>query len=639
MTDGPFFQKNLDALRQLNPEQAETIASLSPKVFNRLYAVSELKNGFSAFSIKSSPSDLVPLFRTAEPELEIQGWIQSITKDADPFHAVFLLGFGLGYEARRILDILPHNGILAIVEPDPFQFFTAMHYVDLTVLLSSNRVHFYVGQSVDKTVESIGAELQWGRFLNLPYRILITPFMRRLRPEFPKQFTVSWRDAMQRELMYRRSRVEHGETVVINTISNAEAILGCPGVSTLFYQFEGLPAVLAAAGPSLEKSVNALRDLQNRVLIACVNTAYPILRKNGIRPHIVFTMDHNERNILSFENDTPSPETYLIADPRIQPRIVRHFYPRVFLASWRATTETLGKPAPLEEIPVPKMSGNAIYLWLQSLAGGKGDVYGPGSVAVVGFHILARLGCKPIILAGQDLAFTDQKAYAAGTIFDDKSLPQDANAAHEVPSVNGGTVGTSETLHLYRKLLEHEIARFKIPVFNTSSGALINGSITSRVESLFDELPQRGVDVAERLAELHKSYVPRADAIDLRRAIQSALLKLQEFADCAKESLEIVPLDPELTLNDSERRTLLSRLEKVVATCTNGHKEAIELLNELLQETHFEFEDSRWRTYKESDEKKVLNEKIRNHARILDAFIKQTGLLSFLFEEKLEKLD
>lgn len=639
MSDGPFFQKNLDALRQLNPEQAETISSLSPKVVARLYAVSELKKGFRSFSVKSPSGELVHLYKTADPETELQRWIQTIIQESDLIHAVLLLGFGLGYEAQRIVDILPQNGILAIVEPDPFQFFTAMHFVDLGVLLNNNRVHFYVGQSHNKTVESIGGELQWGRFLNLPYRIVNTNFMRRLRPDFSKQFISVWRDALQRELMYRRSRVEHGETVVINTIANAEAILECPGVANLFNQFDGMPTVLAAAGPSLEKSVAAIRNLQDRALIACVNTAYPLLRKNGIRPHIVFTMDHNERNILSFENDSPSPHTYLIADPRIQSRIVRHFYPRVFLASWRSTTEPLGQPAPLDQIPVPKMSGNAIYLWMQSFAGSKGDVYGPGSVAVVGFHILARMGCRPIILAGQDLAFTDQKVYATGTIFDDKSQPQDSFAAHEVPSVNGGTVAASETLYLYRKLLEHEIARFKISVFNTSSGAMINGSITSRIESLLDELPQRGIDVPARLAELHRSYTPRVDAVDLRRAIQSALYKLQEFADCAKDALEIVPPDQELTLNESEQRSLLSRLEKAVASCTNERKDAIELLNELLQETHFEFEDSRWRTYRESDEKKVLNERIRNHVRILDAFIKQAGLLSFLFEEKLEKLD
>ncbi len=639
MSDSSFFEKNVQALRKLNPEQADAIVALSPKISNRLYGLFESKSGYSSFLIKSTSNELISLFKTGDPESELKDWLSSTGLEHQSYHAVLLLGFGLGYEAQKILAILPPNGILAIVEPDPFQFFTAIHHVDLTSLLSTERVFFYVGQTIEKSVESIGAELQWARFLNLPYRIVVTHFLRRLRSDFAKQFSNCWRDALQRELMYRRSRVEHGETVVINTISNAEAILGCPGVDSLFSQFEGLPAILVSAGPSLEKSLSAMRDLQNRILIACVNSAYPILRKNRIRPHIVFTMDHNDRNVLSFEEDAPSPETYLIADPRIHPRIIRHFYPHVFLASWRSTTETLGEPAPLDQIPVPKMSGNAVYLWLQSLAGRKGDVFGPGSVAVVGFHILARLGCKPIILVGQDLAFTDQKVYAEGTIFENQALPRDATQTHEVASVNGGTVGTSDTLYLYRKLLEHEIGRFKIPVFNSSSGAMINGSITTRIESLFDEIPMRDIDISGHLASMQRDYVPRADVIDLRRAMQTALGKLQDFTDCAKDALETIPVDPESSLDELEQQKLLHRLENAVTICTKDYHEAIELLNELLQETHFEFEDSRWRTMMENDAKKNMTEKVRNHARILDAFIKQAGLLSFLFEEKIEKLD
>ena len=219
-----------------------------------------------------------------------------------------------------------------------------------------------------------------------------------------------------------------------------------------------------------------------------------------------------------------------------------------------------------------------------------------------------------------------------------KNLPQDARNAHEVASVNGGTVGTSETLHLYRKLLEHEIARFNIPVFNTSSGAMINGSITTRVESLYDEIPQNNVQIAEHLTGLHQTYVPKADLIDLRRAMQEALKKIQGFADCAKNALEIMPFEPE-TIDFPKQQTLLQQLEDAVKTSSIEQKEAIELLNELLQETHFEFEDCRWRTMMETDKNKVVIEKIRNHARILDAFIKQAGLLSFLIEEKLTKFD
>jgi hypothetical protein len=350
-------------------------------------------------------------------------------------------------------------------------------------------------------------------------------------------------------------------------------------------------------------------------------------------------MDHSERNIRSFENDIPSRETYLIADPRIEPAIVRHFQDRVFWASWKSTTETIGYPKPLDQIPVPKMSGNAIYLWLQSMLGAKGDVYGPGSVAVVGFHILARLGCKPIILVGQDLAFTDDKTYAPGTIFDDQTLIHDTSAVHEVDSVDGGKLLTSESLYLYRKLLEHEIARFEIPVFNASGGAVINGSITSRIDTLFDEIPIQRIHVSSQLSMLHQSYKPRMDEIDLKRTFQASIKKIQVFEERAKKGLDGYPPDPELSLSIPQMKALLTQFEQAIFDCTNHHKEAFELLNELLQESHFDFEESRWRSMLLTDEKEILLEKLRNNARALDAFIRQANLLISQFEEKIFILD
>ncbi len=640
MVCGPFYNKNLESLRILNPEQAKAIEGLMPKISNRLYCANELKPGFANISLKSSNGGLASLFVTGNPEEELEKWLDNTELKKQSPHAVLLLGFGLGYEAKRLISVMPPDTVIAIIEPDPFQFFTAIQYVDISDLLKNKQIHFYVGQSVEKSVESIGSELQWPRFLNLSNKIISTGFIRRMHPAFPQQFSTAWRDALQRELMYRRSRISHGETVVINTLSNVEPILDYPGVSTLFHHLENVPAILAAAGPSLEKSINSMKAIQNKVLITCVNTAYPILRKYGIRPHIVFAMDHNERNLRSFDKESPSPETFLIADPRINAGIINHFKPRVFLASWLSTTEKTGEPAPLDQIPVPKMSGNAVYQWLQKLAGNKGDIFGPGSVAVAGFHILARLGCKPIILAGQDLAFTDQKTYANGTIFDDKKLHRDDQATHEIPSVNGGSVSTSETLHLYRKLLEHEITRFKnITVFNISAGAMINGTITSRIESIMDELPEDEINISGHLNVIHQSFHPQADVIDLRRSMVKVIEQLQLFSEQARRALDYIPPDPELSLTNEQQKSLLKKLEEAVSSCTKDHQQAIELLNELLQETHFEFEDSRWRTQIQKDQKKIISEKLHNHARILDAFVRQSALLITLMEDKMEQLD
>ena len=639
MAVGPFYESNLAELKKLNSAQADMIAELTPKVEQRLYPILPLDNGYANIVLPSQEGIKYQLFNTPKPGEEIAAWLKSTDLGANREHAVILLGFDLGFYPHAILERLPPNRVLALVEPDPLLFFTAFHHRNLSKLFGDARVHFYVGQTVEKAVESVGSELQWSRFLSLPYALLVTPLLRRIRADYPRRFAETWRNALQRELMYRRSRIEHRTQVVVNTVANAEAIARYPGLATLFHQFYKIPAALIAAGPSLEKNLPLLQKAQNRLLLACVNTAYPVLRKNGIRPHLVFTMDHQERNALSFREDISSPETYLIADPRITPAVIRHFHPRVFLASWRTTTETVGEPVPVDQIPSPKMSGNAVYLWLQSLVGSKGDVFGPGSVAVVGFHILARLGCRPIILMGQDLAFTDDKRYATGTIFDNPNLPRDAEADHWVPSIDGGLLPTSETLFLYRRLLEHEIARFGISVFNTSSGAVISGTVTSRLENILKEIPDRIPDIHALIRSLHETYSPRMDRIDLQRALRRAIAQLSAFAEEAKKALGALPPDPTLTLTREDKRRMLARLEEAIQLCSSRHEPALELLNELLQESHFKYEDCRWRSLAQTDESAALDDKLLTLAMVLDEFVKQAVFLATLFEEEIAELD
>jgi len=638
MPNGPFFEANLEALKELNPEQAETIASLAPKVEDRLYPVKALdEDTINLFAPSTISGDTYPLYETAQPKDEIETWMDRAEIHQEAIHAVLLFGFGMGDHARSVLKTLPEIGILAAIEPDPILFFTAFFHRDLTPLLRDERLHFYVGQTVEKSVESIGTELKWSRFLALPYRLLVTPLLRKTHPQFAKRFSSLWRDALQRELMYRRARIEHGETVAINTLANTKAVVDGPGVSSLFYHFDRVPAVLAAPGPSLERNIEKLQRFQDRALIGCVNTAYPILRDNGICPHVVFAMDHNERNVLSFHNHTASSQTFLIADPRINPQIIRYFQNRVFLASWRGTTETIGEPQPLGQIPVPDRSGNSIYLWLQRLAGSKGDIYGPGSVAVAGFHILARMGCQPIVLLGQDLAFSENKTYSDGTIFDDRSLPQDALAAHEVESVDGQTLPTSETLHLYKRLLEHEIKRFQVPVYNAGLGAMIEGTIAARLETIEAEMPENRFNVSEQLSMLCQAYIPSIDPGSMRSSLSKAREELKRFAERAKAGLVRVP-DLETPLSVEQKSELLDRLKETVRSCSTDYPLALELLNELLQESHFEYEDSRWLSLIPSSKPESLLTDIRNQTRILDSFVRQAGTLGSLLDECLDNL-
>lgn len=638
MSGGQFFQKNLTVLRTINEEQAEAVAGAASKLLDRIYPCRKLNDGFVETYVPSlTDGSTFRLFPDGSPKDEVKRWADSLNVEANGDHAVILLGMGLGYHPMAVLDRLPENGALALVEPDALLFLTAFVHVDLSRLLSDRRLHLFVGQTIARSIEAIGREMKWGRFMALNHQVAAVPLLMRVQPSFGHSFADQWNDALKRETMYRNSRVQHSQDVVKNTVANADALMRLPGVERLFGRFEGAPAVSVAPGPSLNDNFDVLKALQGRALIACVNSAYPILRRSGIDPDIVFTMDHSERNVKSFDEDAPPPNAVLIADPRIHPRIIRHFEPNACLASWRTTTEVTGDPKPVGQIPVPKRSGNALSLWLQSIVGEKGDVFGPGSVAVVGFHILARMGCGPIALLGQDLALQGERAYADGTIFDDKALPRDDAPSRKVPGVDGGEVAVTETLHLYRKLLEHEIARFGRPVYNLSAGAAIAGAPAINPQSFLNELPPLEQPIATMFSEAVGGYQPVTNRKVLRERLRDAARDLDEFARMAREGINGVPAD-ESDETPGQKQARASELEALSSQCAEAHPLAMELLNELLQPAHFEHDDSRWRTQTLPFDQ-AAEERLRASIRVLDSFVTQSDHLRTLLLKKAEMLE
>lgn len=640
MSGGQYFQKNLTVLRTINEGQAESVAAAAARLVERTYPCKRLEDGWVETYVPTQfDGSTQRLFTSgAPPKQEVENWADSLEIEQNHDHAVILLGMGLGYHPMAVLQRLPPNGVLAMVEPDALLFLTAFVHVDLSRLLSDRRLHLFVGQPMNKTIDSIGAELEWPRFLVLSHQLAATPLLARTNPDYPTRFARAWRDSLQRETMYRRSRAVHGVEVVKNTIANSDSLMRFPGVNHLWGQFNETPTVLASPGPSLERRLDALKQMQGHALITCVNSAYPILRKHGITPQIVFTMDHHERNARSFDEPAPSDETVLIADPRINPRIIRHFEPNVFMTSWRTTLEQTGAPAPIGQVPTPERSGNAVSKWLQTLTGDKGDVFGSGSVAVAGFHILARMGCRPILLMGQDLSLSSGKAYAAGAIFDDKSLPRDDQVSHYVAGVTGDKVATSDTLNLYRLLLEHEIKRFGVPVFNLSLGADITGAPPADPAKILGEITQTESTGQQTLRALLEQYQPQTNRKVMRERMRDAVQELRAFAAQARAGINTIPPEESPRETTREKNTRAQSLERLIQDCAKEHPLAMELLNELLQEAHFDHEENRWRALVLT-EAQGAEETLRSAVRVLDAFVAQSDYLQTLLLQKIEFLE
>lgn len=169
-----------------------------------------------------------------------------------------------------------------------------------------------------------------------------------------------------------------------------------PGLAAFKGRFAGTPAIICSAGPSLTKQLPKLADVTDRALVLAVNTAATALGKHGVAPHAVVSVE--SLDITGQLADLP------------------------WLRDVAGFLEMTGNPnifdLPFRRIAPVSVDTSACSRFTRKLDPDN-HVNGGFCVAHTAMSIAHVLGCSPIILIGQDLAFAGDKVYAAGTVFEE----------------------------------------------------------------------------------------------------------------------------------------------------------------------------------------------------------------------------
>jgi len=153
-----------------------------------------------------------------------------------------------------------------------------------------------------------------------------------------------------------------------------------------------VPAFIIGAGPSLDQNVHLLRDAAKKGIIFATNSGAVALAKHGIEPQVICCIESIDSS------------SKLAGLPFID-RAVRAFS----LSAAPATLRTgKGPLLPLHE-HIAQYSGP-----LEDLTG-YGGLPMSGSVSTIATSLARVLGCSPLVLVGQDLAYSGGRTYATGT--------------------------------------------------------------------------------------------------------------------------------------------------------------------------------------------------------------------------------
>jgi hypothetical protein len=324
-----------------------------------------------------------------EPLQEAERLIREI--DVEGYTLFIVLGFGFAYHIEELIKKIPRESLVLAIERRPSVLRSALEQRDLSPLLEDDRLVVLLNPNEEEISEALRGKSS-RRAAFIPHRGSF-----QIEPEYYRSMQGIVGSLLSTKDVNIATLARFDRTWAGNIARNIGIFIRAPGAGIFFDRFRGIPAIVAAAGPSLLHSIDFIKKNRERAVIIAVDTSYGILLKHGVEPHFCLAVDPQAVNARYFEG-SPSTGTVLVADPMVHPSVFRLF-----------------------KGPVA-MTGVAFRLlqWIDSFPGGKGDIIHGGSVSTNACDFALRTGASPVILTGQDLAFTGGYAHARGSYLDEQ---------------------------------------------------------------------------------------------------------------------------------------------------------------------------------------------------------------------------
>ncbi|MHB9095479.1 MAG: motility associated factor glycosyltransferase family protein, partial [Eubacteriales bacterium] len=164
----------------------------------------------------------------------------------------------------------------------------------------------------------------------------------------------------------------------------------------------------------------------------------------------------------------------------------------------------------------PKLVGGChenLLRWVEKTLNEPKGLYDLGpSVANVAFGLAKNFGCNPIILVGQDLAYTDNKSHAQGTAYEYMTI-EDYRGRDiiEVEGVDGHPVLTDRVMFAFLRKFEMTIAASRethTVIDATEGGAKIPGTYIMPLSEAIKKYCQPLIDADNKISGIVDSYTP-----------------------------------------------------------------------------------------------------------------------------------
>jgi len=476
-----------------------------------------------------------------DPEKEAERFVSNL--NIEGIDSIIVLGFGLGYHVKTLFNKIRDKGVkLFVIIEDLYLFKRALSYNDFTDLFTYEKFYLILFEDPEKTELSYIIQSKIDHIFE-KIQLIELPFINNLELENIDHIREELQYILYTQLANNATVTERGAEWEKNILGNLALLLRKPGVGYVQDCFKDKTAIIVAAGPSLNKNIHLLKKAKGKAIIIAVDAVLKRLLAEDIIPDIVVVYDGYKYTLKYFEGLDYSKLNDVIL-------LSSHLFYNHVLEEW---------PGPLLFAPVVGIADDLLY-WVEKTSDYKGRISTGGSVAHLAFMFAWQLKANPIVLVGQDLAFTDDTTHVSGSAYHrniDEEMRRSNKLFLKIKDIHGNDVWTRNDFYYYLVWFNRMISglknidKDKIFIDATEGGARIEGTELMSLEEVINVYCQEEIDTVEELLVKICSYKPvfseeiikeinkEVDSIrKINKLASDGLMLVDYLIDCEAEEIK-----------------------------------------------------------------------------------------------------
>ena len=546
-----LFQKNLDIIKARASEH--TVQSILDAAHDeQVISIEEDAQGRRRFVAGTPDGKRLTLHSPRDPngqaERQVVAW-EDENDRSGPNRVLFVLGFGGGYHLPPLLERLHKRAVLVVIEPSPRALYDVLSYIDLGFLEDvAVEVKFIVRPKREKIYWEVN-NIVGGKTRREP-ACFVHPSLLRVESDTYRDIAYHLAETIRAADVNRNTLVGFSRKWLRNALSNIPRLASSTSVQRLEYIFEGFPAAVVAAGPSLDETMTLLSSIRDQVVIIAVGTAYKPLRKAGIIPDFVTVIDGKDVIAKQFQGVDTSG-TILLTPPQVVPGVYEQFD-----SDHTVTFATNGLPS--FEATLQEWQMGAQHLRIG------------GTVTHSALSAAVFFGCRDIYTFGLDLACREDLVKHASEAVNTENkkdvVPQ--RELEWIPGNKVDVVPTSQDMRIYAQALsqyaEELVETMNVTITNVNpGGAKIKNTTYCPPEDFVLDTPNIRSTVKYRLDNAFQRD-PRGLPEKLRPLLQDARQELMQLKCDAEQAEKLCKyLSENKKLGDKKKNSKLDQLKKV----------------------------------------------------------------------------